>query len=182
MVADILEREKRDELVLIDTLSPKGQYNESASRSATAPPHGNPPDFYDVAMRFQVREGNDVSLMELALALHHRAGPGEVTVRLLKEGDGSPDVDRIVYQWRAQGGRGVLVLHPTDEVTLQAEAAYWLAISVDEGEVAWMSAYPNLDPQEVTFAERARGTAWRMSKSVRSMAKRLASHRASRPS
>lgn len=181
MVADILEREKRDELVLIDTLSPKGQYNESASRSA-APPHGNPPDFYDVAMRFQVREGNDVSLMELALALHHRAGPGEVTVRLLKEGDGSPDVDRIVYQWRAQGGRGVLVLHPTDEVTLQAEAAYWLAISVDEGEVAWMSAYPNLDPQEVTFAERARGTAWRMSKSVRSMAKRLASHRASRPS
>jgi hypothetical protein len=49
-------------------------------------------------------------------------------------------------------------------VKLQPEAAYWLAISVDEGEVAWMSAYPNLDPQEVTFAERARGTAWRVSK------------------
>jgi len=124
------ELASRGLIVLSDGFGPGHEVYHGGSRSATTPPHGNPPGQYEVAEAFSTRdERADLHAIELCLAV--RAGAGSATVTLEMDQGGHPSGHPLVA-WDVQlttprAGRGELVrLKPEQPFELDADRTYWV--------------------------------------------------------
>lgn len=137
------------------------------TRSATAPPAGNPPAHNEVAAGFRVPDGDAAILEDLSLLVYRFAGT-DLTVTLVgsqpatgpRTGSSNiePDSSAIVEQWHVSvtGFRFNLVeLQSRSRPILKPNEIYWAVISTSQpgANIGWVA-----DPTEVGdpvwFAER----------------------------
>lgn len=141
------------EITLWDNLGPRNVHSRSGSRSITAPPYGNPPAFSELALRFENAHESALQLSEISIPLTVRAGSGDFISSLHTERDGQPG--EVIQQWPLRARDGILTFQVTERPLLQPGAAYWLALSVEDGEIAWWAAENRtLRGLPATFSER----------------------------
>ncbi len=152
--------------VLVDGFGPNDACYENGSRSARTG-HGDPPQDYEIAQSFFVRQPVVLDRLDIGLALRH--GLGEVEIKLLAGGGEVPsdDADNVVEQWRRtiEGQPNhvqVLRLSPDSEKSLGPHEVYWVTLTAcgSHSDIAWISAAIELVPQLVRFADRPRGSDW----------------------
>lgn len=83
-VFETIDRRSRGEaasgrILIWDTLGPRDSYSPSGSRSLTAPPRGNPPNFGELALRFLVPDGPPLVLGDVSVPLSVWAGRDSFT-------------------------------------------------------------------------------------------------------
>lgn len=136
------------------------------SRSATAPPAGNPPAYNEVGAGFRVPDGDGAILEGLSLLVYKFAGT-ELTVTIvgsqpavgprIGSSDIEPDSDNVVEQWQVQvlDSRFNLVeLHSQVRPILEPNEVYWTVISTSEPGtmIGWVASDAPGDP--IWFGER----------------------------
>lgn len=136
------------------------------TRSATAPPAGNPPSYNEVAAGFLVPEGHGAILEGLSLLVYKFAGTDlTVTVvgsqpasgTLTGSSDIEPDSAAIVEQWQLSGLSSrfnLIELQSQSRPVLKDNEVYWTVISTSQpgANIGWVTATDVGDP--IWFAER----------------------------
>jgi len=159
-------------IVITDGFGPNDEVNLSGTHSATTPPHGNPPDTYEVAEAFVASE-DPTNLAEIDLHLVRYAGEGRGVVTLETDEGGSPSGQAVVT-WPIHvsgdhrvGGQRVR-LEPERTIELGPGQTYWVCLAVreDNTNVGWVMAAAELVPRRAVFAERSSQNAWRPAEST----------------
>lgn len=156
--------------VLHDSFGTQQQFNNSASRSATSPPQGNPPSVNVVAQSFQTGP-TAATLDRLEMALSKRTASGAVRVDLCSdtiEGPGQPIMSwPINVEATTTTGRisAIVVLRPDVDVALKPDTEYWicLATTASDTDVPWWSGDPMLVALSTKIGELNDQAPWRIS-------------------
>jgi hypothetical protein len=155
-----------------DGFGPDHEVYGGGTRSATTPPHGNPPGQYEVAEAFST--GSQASVLSsIELYVTVRAGDGRATITLEADEGGRPSGESLIA-WPSHvrqehpGGGALIPLEPDERVVLTPDRRYWVCLSASSpgSDIAWVSAAINLVPRRVRIAERAAGDEWRPADSV----------------
>lgn len=164
-----------------NSLGPNGAGDRTGSRSATTPPHGNPPGTYEVAQAFQVVDSARLErLVEITLLARNYPAESGARIRLLADNGAGPDETQVLWSGAPEADKTVLAdvdaisVRPPGFIPLQPGATYWVCLSVHaEGSaVAWLAGWEGWHAAHKIFpgiglqnrlAERERSQSWRVS-------------------
>jgi hypothetical protein len=158
-----------------DSTGPDGTGYPSGTRSATTPPHGNPPAQYEVAQAFQFVDGpTDGRLVELAILVRNYHPTMKAVLRLLDNGEAGPDETKVLWSGPPSAGEPTrLVVRPSGGIPLRLGETYWVCLSVDAPgtNLPWITGWDGWRGTKQIFpgvglrnllAERADGQPWRV--------------------